>query len=70
MMIDDPKVSAMIEAHYLAMTPRERLEIAASMFDTARAIVDSSLSPGLSREERQYAIANRSPRATSTAAGR
>ena len=59
MMIDDPKVSAMIEARYLAMTPHERLKIASSMFDTARAIVDSSLAPGLSREERQYAIAKR-----------
>ena len=39
-MVDDPKVPALIEARYQAMTPFKRLEIAASMFDTARAIVD------------------------------
>ena len=39
----DPKVSALIEARFQAMTPLERLEIASSMFDTARAIVDCSL---------------------------
>lgn len=59
MMPDDPKVTAMIAARYQAMTPLERLKIASSMFDTARAIVDSSLPPGLSREERRYAIAKR-----------
>ena len=59
MMPDDPKVVAMIAASYQAMTPLERLKIASSMFDTARAIVDSSLPPGLSREERRYAIAKR-----------
>ena len=59
MMSDDPKVVAMIEARYRAMTPLERLQIASSMFDTARAIIDSSLPPELSQEERRYAIAKR-----------
>ena len=37
----------------------KRFEVALSMFDTARAIVDCSLPEGLSREERRYAIAKR-----------
>ena len=59
MMVDDPKVTALIEARYKAMTPIERLKIASSMFDTARAIVASSLPHNLSREERRYALAKR-----------
>lgn len=59
MMSDDPKVVAMIEARYRAMTPLERLEIASSMFDTAHAIVASSVPHDLSPEERRYAIAKR-----------
>lgn len=55
----DPKVEAMVRARYAAMTPLQRLEIASSMFDTARAIVASSLPPGLTREQRRYAIAKR-----------
>lgn len=58
----DPKVAAMVSAHYAPMTPIERLEIASSMYDTARAIVESSLPQNLSREERRYQVATGRPR--------
>ncbi len=41
------------------MTPDERVRIAASMFETARAIVLSSLPPDLPRRERRLALAKR-----------
>jgi hypothetical protein len=41
------------------VTPDERVKIAASMYDTARAIVLSSLPPGLSRREKRLAFARR-----------
>ncbi|MDZ7645599.1 MAG: hypothetical protein U5K76_16060 [Woeseiaceae bacterium] len=54
-----PKVQTLVNEHYRRMTPDERVRIAASMFETARAIVESSLSPGLSRRERRLALARR-----------
>lgn len=53
------KIEAMINERYRQMTPDERVRIAASMFDTARAVVLSSLPPGLSRRERRLAVARR-----------
>jgi hypothetical protein len=41
------------------MTPTERLQIASSMYETARQIIASSLPPGLTREQRRYAIVKR-----------
>jgi hypothetical protein len=41
------------------MTPEERMRAAAAMFDAARTIVESSLSPGLSRYERRLMVARR-----------
>lgn len=59
-MSDTPDhVSQLVAERHRAMTPVERLRIASSMFETARAIVASSLPPGLSREQRRYAIAKR-----------
>lgn len=55
----DPKFEAMLNARYAAMTPYERVVIAFSMRQTALAIIRSSLPPGLSREERRYAVAKR-----------
>ena len=55
----DPEFAALLTARYAAMTPYERMEIASSMFDTARAIIDASLPSDLSREERRYTIAKR-----------
>ena len=54
-----PKIEAMIKERYRQMTPDERVRIAASMFETARAIVLSSLPQNLSREERRLALAKR-----------
>jgi hypothetical protein len=41
------------------MTPGERVEIAARMFDDARAIVESSLPPSCTGRERRLALARR-----------
>ncbi len=54
-----PKIQAMLRERYRRMTPDERVRIAASMFETARAIVASSLPPDLSRRDRRLAIARR-----------
>lgn len=49
----------MIDECYRQMTPDERVRIAASMYGSARAIVLSSLPPGLDRRERRLAFARR-----------
>jgi hypothetical protein len=54
-----PEIEAMVDDRYRRMTPDERIRIAASMYDTARAIVLSSLPAGLSRRERRLAFAKR-----------
>lgn len=54
-----PKIEAMVNERYQRMTPDERVRIAASMFDTARAIVLSSLPPNLTRREQRLALARR-----------
>jgi hypothetical protein len=54
-----PKVAALVAERHRQMTSDERIRIASSMFDTARAIVESSLSPNLSRRERRLAYARR-----------
>lgn len=41
------------------MTPEQRLRVAASLYETARIIVDSSLPQDLTREERRLAVARR-----------
>jgi hypothetical protein len=54
-----PQFEEMVNERYRRMTPDERVRIAASMYDTARVIVLSSLPPGLSRRERRLAFARR-----------
>jgi hypothetical protein len=54
-----PEFEAMVRERYRQMTPEERVNIAASMYETARIIVLSSLPPGLSRRERRLAFARR-----------
>jgi hypothetical protein len=54
-----PEIAAMVAERHRLMTPEERMRIASSMFDTARAIVESSLAPNLSRRERRLAYAKR-----------
>jgi hypothetical protein len=52
-------VAQRVADHHHNMTPEERLHIAASLYETARAIVDSSLPKDLTREERRLAVARR-----------
>lgn len=54
----DP-IARLVAARYAAMTPAERLEIVVSMRQSARAIVESSLPAGLTREQRRYLVAKR-----------
>jgi hypothetical protein len=54
-----PDFAARVSEIHAAMTPEQRWRAASSMFDTARAIVDSSLPPSLSPAERRIAIARR-----------
>ena len=53
------ELDLIVDARYRRMTPVERMLIASSMFDTARAIVESSLPASLSRRERRLAFARR-----------
>lgn len=53
------KMEAIVAERYRLMSPHERMRIASSMFETARAIVESSLPPGLSCRERRPAFARR-----------
>jgi hypothetical protein len=52
-------VARRVADFYRGMTPSERCLVAASMFETARAIVESSLPPDLSREQRRLRVARR-----------
>lgn len=54
-----PKIAALVAERHRRMTADERVNIASSMFDTARAIVESSLPVGMSRRERRLALAER-----------
>lgn len=54
-----PEIELMVAQHYQRLTPEERMKIASSMFDTARAIVDSSLPRTLTGRDRRLAIARR-----------
>ena len=54
-----PEVERMVAQRYQQMTPEERMRIAASMFETARVIVESSLPANLSGRERRLAFARR-----------
>ena len=54
-----PEVERMVAEHYQQMTPEERMRIAASMFETARVIVESSLPATLTGRERRLAFARR-----------
>ena len=53
------EVEARVTARHRAMTPAERCQIASTMYDGARAIVESSLPAHLTRRERRLALATR-----------
>lgn len=52
-------VVRLVADRHRAMTPTERCRAASSMFETARAMVDSSLPSGLTLEERRLAAIRR-----------
>jgi len=53
------KMAAMVAERHRQMTPEMRMRIASQMFDTARAIVESSLPAHLSQQERRFALIER-----------
>lgn len=59
-MNDTPDAMArIVAARYAGMTPAERVEMVVAMRQSARAIVESSLPAGLTREQRRYLVAKR-----------
>ena len=54
-----PDVERRVAAHYAALSPYERMCIAANMRQTTIAIIEASLADNLTREQRRYAIAKR-----------
>jgi hypothetical protein len=52
-------ISKLVSERYRAMTPAERLFAASSLFETARAIIQSSLPSDLTTEEQRLAVARR-----------
>jgi hypothetical protein len=52
-------VGRLVADHNRALTAEQRWQIAASQFETARAIVDSSLPAGLTAAQRRVAVARR-----------
>lgn len=54
-----PDIERMVAARYAAMSPFERMSVVVSMRQTAIAIIESSLPPHLTREQRRYATARR-----------
>jgi hypothetical protein len=59
-MIDtSPEMVARVADRHAAMTPAERMRAACALFETARAIVESSLPAGLTNHERRLAYLRR-----------
>lgn len=54
-----PEFQRMMDDRCRAMSPGERVLIASQMYDTARTIIESSLPPALTREERRLAVIRR-----------
>ncbi len=52
----DPDIEQMLFERYMKMTGEERVMIAASMYDTAREIVLSSLPPNLTEKEKRVQL--------------
>ena len=53
------EMEKMVTERYRRMTPDQRMRMASSMFETARAIVESSLPSNLTRRDRRLAFARR-----------
>jgi hypothetical protein len=54
-----PEFEKVVTERYRRMTPDQRMRIASSMFETARAIIESSLPKSLIGRERRLAFARR-----------
>jgi hypothetical protein len=54
-----PEFRKMLEERFLALAPVERVRMCADMFETARALVEASLPPGLDPQERRRRICRR-----------
>jgi hypothetical protein len=54
-----PEMERMVTERYRRMTPIQRMKIASSMFETACAIIESSLPLNLTGKERRLAFARR-----------
>jgi hypothetical protein len=52
-------VACLVAKKHASMTPEERMRVASDLYEAARSIVDSSLSPGLTGAERRLAMARR-----------
>lgn len=52
-------VAVRVATRHRQMTPLERWQIASAMFETARAIIDSSLPAHLPQRQRRLALARR-----------
>jgi hypothetical protein len=52
-------VERRVNERYAEMSAEERMRIVASLYETARAIIESSLPAGLTAEQRRYAIVKR-----------
>jgi hypothetical protein len=52
-------IAKLVADRHRAMTPTERCEAAASLYETARTIVLSSLPPELNEDERRLAVVRR-----------
>ena len=52
-------VERLVSERYAAMSPTERIRIAASLYESARAIIESSLPAGMTAEQRRYAVVKR-----------
>jgi hypothetical protein len=53
------EVAKVVADHHRQMTPEERVRVAASLYETARAIVDSSLPQNMAQADRRLAIVRR-----------
>lgn len=54
-----PEVAAIVAARHAAMSAEERMRAAASMYETARAIVEASIPAGIQGEARRYQVLKR-----------
>jgi hypothetical protein len=52
-------VERLVNERYATMRSSERIRIAGSLYGSARAIIESSLPPGLTAEQKRYAVVKR-----------